>query len=196
MAQLPQTAPWDDATPVGTRLKAATGTCHPGLQEALVRQVQETMPASSRMIPAHSPDLEEAAVAALTEMQPQNTVQGMLAGQFVALHFASMDCLQRAAEKGTLPAVRDMNLRHTTKLLAAELRVLEVLERLQGRGPVPQPHGPFVNVEPGGQAVVGVQVGMAAAEGSDGRPGADCAQDDERVKRSPGERDPRGIRLG
>jgi len=205
MSNLPQTAPSDDATPVGTRLMAATGTRHPGLQEALVRQVQDTMPASSRMNPARSPDFEEAAVAALTEMQPQNTAQGMLAGQFVALHFASMDCLQRAAEKGSLAAVRDMNLHHATKLLAAELRVLEVLERLQGRGSPPGSVGPLLNVASGGQAVVGVQVGFGAAEsgvamprGGEAGPGTQPGDDDERVKWSPTEpeRDKRGIRRG
>lgn len=109
MANPPQTAPWGDAAPAGTGMQAATGTRHPALQEALGFQVQETMPVSSRMNPANSPDLKAAAVAALMEMRPQTTVQGMLAAQFVALHFASMECLQGAGEKGSLPAVRDMN---------------------------------------------------------------------------------------
>lgn len=209
MSQLPQTASRDDGAPVGTRLKAATGTRHPGLQEALIRQVQETMPASSRMTPAHSPDLEEAAVAAMMEMQPQNTVQGMLAGQFVALHFASMESLQRAAEKGSLPAVRDMNLHHAVKLSAMGLRVLDVFERLQGRGAASQPHGHFLNVESGGKAVVGVQVGIGVTEGAvrpdaaasaaktgESGPGPALDQEDERVKRYLSERDERGIRRG
>jgi hypothetical protein len=94
MTTLPQTSPWGDDTPTDVRLRAATGTNDPGLQEVLVRQVQDTMPASPWANATSDASLSEAAVAALREMGPQDTVEGMLAGQFVAVHCSSMDCFK------------------------------------------------------------------------------------------------------
>jgi hypothetical protein len=194
MTTLPQTSPWGDDTPTGVRLKAATGTNDPGLQEVLVRQVQDTMPASPWGNATSDASLSEAAVVALREMGPQDTVEGMLAGQFVAVHCSIMDCFRRAASAGASPEVRDMNLRHGEKLMAAGLRLHEALERRQGKGPANVTVG--LNVEPGGQAVVGVQVGRGGGQ-SAGRPrpeeacgegpGSTSAGEDARIKWFPAE---------
>ncbi|QRM35643.1 hypothetical protein [Microvirga sp. VF16] len=95
------------------------------------------MPASPWANATSDASLSEAAIAALREMGPQDTVEGMLAGQFVAVHCSSMDCFKRAASAGASPTVRDMNLRHAEKLMATGLWLLEALERCQGKGPAP-----------------------------------------------------------
>jgi hypothetical protein len=177
MSALPETTQWGHDAPTGGRLKAATGTRDPGLQEVLVRQVQETMPASPLGPLANTASLSEAAVVALAEIGPRDLVDGMLAGQFVAVHCASMDCVKRATEGKATAQVRDMNLRHADRLMATGLRLLEALDRRQGRGRPNVMVDKLVNVEPGGQALVGVKVDMGPAE----------PHPDERIKRSASE---------
>ncbi len=161
--------------PMPARLKAATGTTNPSLQETLVRQVQDTVKAAFRGNTAGASDLEEATLAAMKEMAPQTGVQGMLAAQFVALSFASLECLRRGSEDKSAPAVRDMNLRHAERLVATGLRVLEAFDRVQGRGVPNVTVNKLLNVEAGGQAVIGVQMGVDGIEGAGigGRVGAD-----------------------
>jgi hypothetical protein len=161
MTSVRQTTPWGDETPVSVRFKAATGTSDVGLQEVLIRQIQDAMP-TAELHPLDSASTGEAAVAALVEIRPQDVIEGMLAGQFVAAYFTSMDCLKRASDPGWLPQVRDMNLRQAGKLMSTGLQLLEAIERRRGKGPASVTVGNFLNVQPGGQAVVDMQAELSA----------------------------------
>ena len=90
----------------------------------------------------------------LESIKPKGEVEGMLAIQMVATHTAAMDWLGRATNPKQTFAGQDMSLRHAEKLLALFARQLEVLDKRRGKGKQ-QVTVKYVNVESGGQAVVG-----------------------------------------
>lgn len=75
-----------------------------------------------------------AAVSALCDIAPRDTLEGMLAAQMVAVHSASLDCLRRAAEAGDADRARDGDLRHAARLLNVFQRQMRV--RDDRRNPV------------------------------------------------------------
>ncbi|MCB5173582.1 hypothetical protein [Microvirga lenta] len=224
MTTLPSTSPWGDELPVGVRFKAATGTSDVALQEVLIRQIIDALPASQKRHPADQASLADAALAALTELQPKDSSDGLLGAGIVTAHFAAMDCLKQAMDVGQLPHVRDMNLRHAERLLRNYLQLQEAYDRRRGRGLAHVTAGNFLTVQPGGQAVVRMdaQVGQAttdvdapaplhehhrdeigAIDGSAGvvkderiRGSAVSVSQDERIRRSPGPSDERIVRRG
>jgi len=78
----------------------------------------------------------------------------MLATQMVATHNAAMECLRRAMLGGQTFEGRDQSLKHAAKLLSIYLRQIEVLNKHRGKGQQ-KVTAEYVNVEAGGQAVVG-----------------------------------------
>jgi hypothetical protein len=54
----------------------------------------------------------EAARGLLAEIRLPNTVAVPLVAQFVAMHFAGMDCLKQAIAAYQVPEVRNTRLRH------------------------------------------------------------------------------------
>jgi hypothetical protein len=122
--------------------------------------------------------------------------------QFGATHFLGMACLKQATAKRHLPQVRDMNLRHAERLIGTGLRLLEAMERRQDKKPSTAMVGAFLNVQPGGQAIVGMQVGLNQvdaeidpsatvqrhhpAETRGTEQGSPFVAQDERLKRPPG----------
>lgn len=85
----------------------------------------------------------------------------MLAIQMVATHNAAMECLRRAMIPAQSFEGRDQNLKHATKLLSIYSRQIEVLDKHRGKGQQKM-IVEYVNVEAGGQAVVGhVEAGRA-----------------------------------
>jgi hypothetical protein len=113
-----------------------------------------------------------------------------------------MACLKQATAKRHLPQVRDMNLRHAERLIGTGLRLLEAMERRQDKKPSTAMVGAFLNVQPGGQAIVGMQVGLNQvdaeidpsatvqrhhpAETRGTEQGSPFVAQDERLKRPPG----------
>lgn len=69
-----------------------------------------------------------AAVSAMCDIGPRDTLEGMLAAQMIAVHSAALDSLRRAAE----PAAAD--LRHAARLLSVFQRQMWV--RDDRRNPV------------------------------------------------------------
>ena len=132
----------------------ATGTKDPELAQRLINQVYETL-----WLPAELSDEErlqhiQAAIAALRGIKPQDEVEGMLATQMVATHAAAMECLRRSMIRQQSFVGRDNNLRHAAKLLSIFAKQLETLNRNRGKGQQKMTIE-HVNVEPGGQAMVG-----------------------------------------
>lgn len=96
-------------------------------------------------------------------LEPADGAEGMLAMQMVGTHDAALDCLRRAVLPNQTFAGRDMALKHAHKLMTLYTQQLATLNKHRGKGQqkVTVEH---VNVEPGGQAIVGnVQHGNAAA---------------------------------
>lgn len=88
--------------------------------------------------PAHDPQAAEdrvcAAVSAMCDIAPRDTLEGMLAAQMVAVHSAALDSLRRAAETSAADRARDADLRHAARLLNVFQRQMRV--RDDRRNPV------------------------------------------------------------
>lgn len=75
-----------------------------------------------------------AAVAAMCDIAPRDTLEGMLAAQMIAVHSAALDSLRRAAEPDSADRARDADLRHAARLLNVFQRQMRV--RDDRRNPV------------------------------------------------------------
>jgi hypothetical protein len=87
-------------------------------------------------------------------LNPKDPVEAMLATLGVGLTNATRDCLCEAARTKHIPAVRDMNLKQGFSGAKVVVDVLEALERRRRQDPKAVTVG-NVNVEAGGQAIVG-----------------------------------------
>lgn len=106
-----------------------------------------------------------AALAAMRAIGPRDGLEGMLAAQMVCVHAAAMDFTGRATRDGQPMAARAVYMRQAGQLMALFTRQMEVLERRRGAPPVSVGR---VNVEAGGQAIVGT-VTAGARDGVNGR---------------------------
>ena len=146
----------------GKVVKEATGTEDPLLQNRLINQAYDSL-----WLPGDLDDDERmarirSAISLLQGIKPSGEVEGMLATQMVGTHNAAMECLRRAMLQGQSFEGRDQNLKHAAKLLSIYARQIEVLDKHRGKGQQ-KVTVEYVNVESGGQAVVGhVESGKAA----------------------------------
>lgn len=96
-----------------------------------------------------------AALVWLEQIKPGDELEGMLAVQMIGAHTAAMEAFRRAMHPtNQTPQLRDMNLRHATQLTELYIRQLEALDKRRGKGQQ-KVRVEQVNVEAGGQAVVG-----------------------------------------
>jgi hypothetical protein len=97
---------------------------------------------------------KHAALVGMMGVAPQDELEGMLAAQMVAAHNATMECFKRAMIVDQSIDSRDYNLNHAGKLMRAYAGMMEALGRYRGKGQqrIIVQH---VNVENGGQAIVG-----------------------------------------
>jgi hypothetical protein len=112
-------------------------------------------------------------LAGLRDIAPRDPLEGMLAGQMVAIHAAAMECLRRAMAQGATFEGRDMNLTQANKLSRTYAALLGALDQHRGKGRqvVRVEH---VTVNAGGQAIVGAvdhRRGKADGEGDEPAPG-------------------------
>ena len=84
---------------------------------------------------------------------PKDPIEGMLATQMIATHYATMACFSRAAQTSSLE-MRQENLNAANKLTRSYTAQMEALNRHRGKGQqkVTVEH---VHVHSGGQAIVG-----------------------------------------
>jgi 23S rRNA C2498 (ribose-2'-O)-methylase RlmM len=89
----------------------------------------------------------------LKGINPQDHIEGMLATQMIATHYATMKSFSRAAHASS-PESRHENLNAANKLTRSFTAQLEALNRYRGKGQqkVTVEH---VHVHAGGQAIVG-----------------------------------------
>lgn len=108
------------------------------------------------------------AIEHFNSLKPSDGAEGMLAQQMVGTHLAAIDCLRRAAHPNQTFEGRDMSLKHAHKLMALYARQLETLNKHRGKGQqkVTVEH---VNVEKGGQAIVG-NVEAGGSRNAEARP--------------------------
>ena len=107
------------------------------------------------------------AIAVIHGIQPRDEVEGMLAAQMFAAHKLAMEAAGRVNWGKPSPEMRDMHMKHATKLMAVFAKQIEALQRYRGKGrqKMVVEH---VHVHSGGQAVVG----QISADGGAGAGGA------------------------
>jgi FKBP-type peptidyl-prolyl cis-trans isomerase len=101
-------------------------------------------------------DLEDIVANVTTDIKgihPQDHIEGMLATQMIATHYAAMKSFSRAAQASS-PESRHENLNAANKLTRSFTTQMEALNRHRGKGQqkVTVEH---VHVHSGGQAIVG-----------------------------------------
>ena len=95
-----------------------------------------------------------AVVASLVGIGPTSELEGMMAAQLLASHFAAMECYRRSMLRDQTFEGRSENLNQANKLSRTHAALLEGLNRHRGKGQqkVTVEH---VHVHSGGQAIVG-----------------------------------------
>ena len=95
-----------------------------------------------------------AALAALVGIRPASELEGMMAAQLLASHFAAMECYRRAMLVNQTFEGRRESLSQANKLSRTHTALLEAFNRHRGKGhqKVTVEH---VHVHAGGQAIVG-----------------------------------------
>jgi len=142
---LPPSEPRSDLPPPGIQvlrladrdatLRRATGSADARVHGWLVNDLSFAlnMPPALLDGPARA-DRVCAAVSAMCDIGPRDTLEGMLAAQMVAVHSAALDSLRRAAEPDSADRARDADLRHAARLLNVFQRQMRV--RDDRRNPV------------------------------------------------------------
>jgi hypothetical protein len=150
----PKTPPPATGDDIQISLKTETGTEFAHLQRELLSQTLSALWLPGDLSKEEQLIRIKAAGDALREIGPQDGLEGMLAVQMVAMHHAALECFRQATLPNQTPESFDMNLRHAQKLTAGYLRHMEALDKRRGKGQQTVVVK-YVNVESGGQAVVG-----------------------------------------
>jgi hypothetical protein len=135
-------------------LRSITGTARPRLQNHLLDQVYRSLWLPNSLSEEDRVNRIKSAIEILEGIVPRDELEGMLAVQIVATHHAALECLRRAMLPEQTFAGRDQNLKHAAKLLSIYGRQIEGLNKHRGKGQQ-KVTVEYVNVESGGQAVVG-----------------------------------------
>jgi len=159
-------------------LQEATGTAHSAAQMRLLNEIRSTLFLPDELSEDQKLERIAVSVVMLNGIRPQGELEGMLAVQMVAAHNAAIECLRRAMIPDQTLDGRDIQLRHAARLLSIYARQVEALDKHRGKGQ--QVTVKYVNVESGGQAVVGdvavgARPGRQAANASVGESSRDDA---------------------
>ena len=121
---------------------------------SMIRQVADTLWINDRDPEARSRQTE-AALTGLAGIAPRDELEGMMAAQLLAAHYATMECFRRAMIPEQILEGRQENLSQANKLSRTWATLLDALNKHRGKGQqkVTVEH---VHVHAGGQAVVGM----------------------------------------
>jgi hypothetical protein len=105
-------------------------------------------------LPAGLPDNHNYILSALQGIGPKDAIEGLLAGNMVAVNDAAMHFLARATAQGQSSEAVDANVNWANKLFRTFTAQIEALNRYRGKIGHPVVVG-NVSVNDGGQAIVG-----------------------------------------
>jgi hypothetical protein len=132
-------------------LKAMGGSAWPEFNDTLLKS---TIAAVANTDPDALPQRVAAVSAALAAFRPVDELEGMIASQCVALHFAAMECLRRAMLPSQTFEVASKLRKDAANMARAMTDMLDAMDRKRGRGPQVV-RVERVVVHEGGQAIVG-----------------------------------------
>ncbi len=132
----------------------ATDNNATSLQVHLASEVGRTLCLPAGLSKDEKLERMKSAMVMFREIRPQGNLEGMLAAQMVAAHSTAMEFLRRAMHEEQSLVGQTQNLNHAMKLMSMYTRQLEVLDKHRGKGQQ-KVTVEYVNVEAGGQAIVG-----------------------------------------
>jgi hypothetical protein len=145
------------------------GSDHPPFTETLLDGVLSTIRTSTNDPKAATTRIAAAATA-LAAFAPADEIEGMIAGQCVALHHGAMECLRRAVLPDQHPDIASKLRRDAANLARTMTDMLEALDRRRGKSGKQLVRVEHIHIHPGAQAVVGnIEAGA--------RPGGGHAQE-------------------
>lgn len=115
-------------------LRRATGSDDARVHDWLVNDLSFALNMSPVLDTPARADRVCAAVSAMCDIGPRDTLEGMLAAQMVAVHSAALDCLRRAAEPVSAGRARDTDLRQAARLLNVFQRQMRVRDDRRNPG--------------------------------------------------------------
>ncbi len=130
------------------QLLEATGMVDGDAASRLLSQVITTQTGSDKL------EYANAAIAMLQGINPQDELEGILAGQMVAVHNMAMEYARRAMNGDNTFDHNDRYINRTTKLMNVFTRQMETLQKYRSKGQqkITVQH---VQVSEGGQAIIG-----------------------------------------
>lgn len=153
------------------RVPDVTGTKCESLGCQLVAQLGEFMSVGSA--PQKDPEKQKErlialAIQAFAEMEPKNYLEGMLVAQMISTKQAAHQFLARAIVKEQPGEFVDANVLRATRLMRVFVEQIDALQRLRGKSGQQRVVVEHVNVQAGGQAIVGAVSATVAGEGVKG----------------------------
>jgi hypothetical protein len=113
-------------------LKVMGGSAWPAFNQTLLTATVATL--SNHDVDA-APLRTAAVSAALAAFKPADEIEGMIAAQAVAMHYASMECFRRAVIPGQPPEAASKLRKDGANLARGMADMLEALDRKRGKGP-------------------------------------------------------------
>lgn len=150
------------------RIPEITGTKCESLGCQLVAQLGEFMAAGSGLEKDPEKQKEKLialAIQAFAEMEPKNYLEGMLVAQMISARQAAHRFLIQALANGQPSQFVDANVLRATRLMRVFTEQIAALQQLRGKSGQQRVVVEHVNVQAGGQAIVGAVSAVAAGEG-------------------------------
>jgi hypothetical protein len=150
----------------GSGARTLGGSDHQAFAETLLGSVLATIHTSTND-PQAGTNRIAAAAAALAAFKPNDEIEGMLAGQAVAMHHGAMECLRRAMLPDQHPDTASKLRKDGANLARGMTDMLDALDRRRGKGPQVV-RVERVVVHEGGRAIVGNVQPVAAPKVEEG----------------------------
>lgn len=142
----------EDAAVNAVSLMSSFGTTSSEFASYSLRELIDASCSGNKVRPYSEEDVN-GIVAAMHGINPKDEIEGMLASQMVATHFAAMRVMRQLKNCETI-AQQDSNGNLAMKLLRTYTAQVEALSRYRGKGQQKMTVE-HVHVHPGGQAIVG-----------------------------------------
>jgi hypothetical protein len=146
----------------GNGARTLGGSNYQAFTETLLETVLATLPTRN---PADMAKRVAAAAAALAAFKAVDEIEGLLAGQATALHFAAMECLRRATLPDQHHDVASKLRKDAANLVRTMVDVLDALDRRRGKVPQQTIRIEKVTLAGNAQAIVGANVAAGAGRG-------------------------------
>jgi len=140
---------------------SASGTKHTEVGDAILCQVGQCFVERGS---ADGVDRLSRAISSLEEMKPANLTEAMLAGQMLTANTAAQRFMAMALADGQTIDGADRSVMRAVRLMRVFIEQIDAMQRLKGRTGRQRVVVEHVNVQEGGQAIVGAVMG-AGTEG-------------------------------